>query len=453
MRIIIIGAGEVGYHIASRLASEDKDVVVIDSNEKVLSRVSEQLDVQTVHGSGSSPKILERAGVRDAEILLAVTDSDEINLIACTFANILSPGLRKLARIRNPEYTDYQEVLAKDILDIDMVINPEEEVIRTIERLMGAPGAVEISDFSEGRIKLVGLWVREDSPVAGTKLFDLREKVGHERLIVAAIIRDDRLIIPQGDNALKDGDLIYFVCEDQYLNKVLHGFGIHSETLRNVLIIGGGNIGYKLAKGLEKRNVHVKIIELDRKRCEFLAENLNRTVVLQGDGTDQELLLEENVRSMDVVVTVTGDEEYNVLCSLLAKNLGSKMTITRINKFAYLPLVRTVGLENTVSPRLSAVNAILKHVREGRVISAISIKEEAEALEAIAQAKSELVGKPIKDLPFPQGAIVLCLIRGEEVIIPTGDSIIEPNDRVIVLSTRRNISRVEKALTVKLEYL
>ncbi|WP_027370205.1 Trk system potassium transporter TrkA [Desulfovermiculus halophilus] len=447
MRIIIIGAGEVGFHIARRLAAENKDVVIIDRNEEVLERVAERLDVETVLGSGSSPRVLEAAGVKNAQIMLAVTDSDEINLIACTFSNILAPRLTKVARIRNPEYTDYKDILASD-LHIDIVINPEQEVIGSIERLMGTPGAAEVSEFSDVNITLAGLWIRENCPLAGMTLADLKQAVGVARFIVAAIVRGESLIIPAGSHQVLPGDMVYFVCAHEDVQEVLTAFGASTEPQHKVLIIGGGNIGFKLAQSLEqKKGLQIKIMDSDRERCEFLAHNLSRTIVLQGEGSDQRLLTEENVGSMDVVISVTGDEENNVLCSLLAKSLGARLTVTRINKFAYLPLIRAVGLEHIVSPRLSAANSILRHVRHGTVISSISIKEDAEAMEVVAREDSPLVGRPIKDLDFPSGAIVLCLVRGEEVIIPTGESVIQPQDRVMIMSTSKHISDVEKKIT------
>jgi trk system potassium uptake protein TrkA len=448
VRIIIVGAGEVGFHLARRLAAENKDVVVIDRDADVLSRVRERIDVETVQGSGSSPKMLEQAGVRRADILLAVTDSDEINLIACAFTNILNPDLVKVARIRNPEYTEYQDILTKDILHMDIVINPEQEVIGSIERLMGVPGAAEISEFSDVNIKMVGIWVREQSRLSDLNLAQVKQKVGVEGFIIAAIVRGEEIIIPSGANMVRTGDLIYFVCAQRDLNRVLQAFGTGPKTQHRVLIIGGGNIGFKLAQSLEKkRGVHVKILDRDRKRCEFLAEQLDRAIVLQGDGTDQRLLEQENIRDMDVTVSVTGDEESNVLCSLLTKNMGSKLSITRINKFAYMPLMRAIGLEHIVSPRLSAANTILRYVRQGTVISSISIKEEAEALEVVAREYSPLVGRPIKELDFPAGVLVLCLIRGEEVIIPTGDNLIQSGDRVVILAKSQNITQVERMLT------
>ncbi len=453
MRIIIVGAGEVGFHLAKRLVSENKEVVIIDKNQDVLSLISEQLDVETVLGSGSSPKVLEEAGVKEADILLAVTDSDEINLIACTFTNILAPNLVKVARIRNSEYTEYQDTLTKDLLHIDIAINPEQEIIGSIERLMGAPGAAEISEFSDVNIKLVGVWISEESKLSGMNLAQLKKRMAIEGFIVAAIIRGKQTIIPMGADTIHSGDLIYFVCHQKDLEAILRAFGKGARKQHNVLIIGGGNIGYKLALDLEeKKGVNVKILDKDANRCKFLAEHLNKTIVLQGDGTNQNLLVQENVGDMDAVVSVTGDEENNVLCSLLAKNLGAKLPITRINKYAYIPLMQTIGLEHIVSPRLSAANSILRYVRQGTVISSISIKEEAEALEVIAQINSPLVNKPIKSLQFPKGAIVLCLIRKDEVILPTGENVICPNDRVIILTASHKVDKLEKALMAGQEF-
>lgn len=447
MSMIIVGAGEVGFHIAHRLTAEDKNVVVIDKNPEVLERVGERLDVETVLGSGSSPRVLEAAGIKNAQTLLAVTDSDEINLIACTFSNILSPNLTKIARIRNQEYTDYKDILASD-LHIDVVINPEEEIIGSIERLMSTPGASEVSEFPDVNITLAAIWIRDTCPLAGMNLVELKQAVGIDEFIVAAIVRGDKLFIPAGKHTVKTKDMIYFVCAHKDLRTVLKAFGASTGTQNKVLIIGGGNIGFKLAQNLEqKKGLQVKILDRERNRCDFLAQNLSRSIVLQGDGSDQRLLTEENVSSMDVVVSVTGDEENNVLCSLLAQSMGAKLTVTRINKFAYLPLMQAVGLEHIVSPRLSAANSILRHIRKGTVISSISIKEDAEAMEIVAREGSPLVGRPIKDLDFPSGAIVLCIIRGEQVIIPTGQSVIQPQDKVMIMSTSKHISAVEKKIT------
>jgi trk system potassium uptake protein TrkA len=270
-------------------------------------------------------------------MLLAVTDSDEINLMACTFTNMLAPGLTKLARIRNDEYTAYAAQLAREI-GIGIIINPEVEVVRTIEHMLRAPGAVDISDLAGGRIKIAGTWIAPGNPLVGIQLMDLRKKAGPLQLIVAAIIREDKVIVPAGSDGIREGDLVYFVCEDSQLQSVFAFLGNRSSIKKSVLVIGGGNIGLRLARSLEKKPIQVKLLDKDPERCAILAGELGRTLVLNGDGTDQEALLEENIGEMDVVVTMTGNEESNILASLLAKKLGTPMTITRLNKIEYMPL-------------------------------------------------------------------------------------------------------------------
>jgi len=452
LKIVIVGAGEVGFHIAQRLALENKEVVVIDRRPEALKRIAESLDVQALEGSGSSPRILEEAGLKDADILLAVTDSDETNIIACMFANSLAPNIIKLARIRNEEYTAFTETLRGELLNIGMVINPEVEVVKTIQRMITMPGAVDVSEFAKGRLKLVGVKIRDDSPLAGMKLKDLRSLIGDLRLIVGAIIREDSLIIPGGQDGLQADDITYVVAEDMHIEQALKTFGCPSEPVKNALIVGGGNIGFRLARAFEKDGLHTKLVEHDPERCRHLSETLDRTVVLEGDGTDQELLVQENVRNMDVFIALTGDEETNILSSMLAKKLGCRRTITRIDKAAYMPLARAIGLELIASPRLSAIDSILHFARMGKVISTVSLKgDEAEVLEVIAEDRSKIVNKPIKDIPFPKAAVILCIQRGNDIIIPTGNSIIKPQDRIVILSTRANIPKVEKALTVKVE--
>ena len=446
MKAIIIGAGEVGFHIAKRLASENKDVVVIDRNPAVLQRILDHMDVQVLEGSGCSPLVLGEAGIASADMLLAVTDSDEINLMACTFANMLAPGLTKLARIRNDEYTAYGEHLSREI-GIGLIINPEVEVVRTIEHMLRAPGAVDISDLAGGRIKIAGTWITQDNPLVGLRLMELRKKAGDMPLIVAAIIRNDEVIVPAGSDEIREGDLVYFVCEDSQLQPVFSFLGNRPTKKSSVLIVGGGNIGLRLARALEKKPIHVKLLDKDPERCAVLASELGRTVVLVGDGTDQEALLEENIGAMDVVVTMTGNEEINILASLLAKKLGTAMAITRLNKIAYMPLVRAIGLEHIVSPRLSAVNSIFKHVRKGGVLSAVAIKDGAEALEALAGPDSSLVGKALKDLSFPKGVLVLCIMRADSVLIPAGNDVIESGDRLFILSLTESIAVVERMLS------
>jgi len=453
LKIVIIGAGEVGFHIASRLAHENKDVVVIDQNPEAIRRVSDNLDVQTVIGSGSSPVLLEEAGVTEAEILLAVTNSDETNLVACLAANILSPSTKKLARIRNADFDEYHATFREHAPHIDTVINPEIEVVKTIDRLMSFPGAVDVAEFEDGRVKFVGIYLDPESRLAGVRLSEFSEKIEGQRPLIAAVVRGEELIIPRGNDRLMPDDLVYFISEENSLLDTLTLFGKHSQPMQNALIIGGGRVGYRLARLLEEKSIYTKIIEKEAEKCTALAESLNKAVVLHGDGSDQELLSEENIKDMDVFIALTNDEETNILASLLAKNMGARKTITRISKFNYSPLMTTIGIEQVVSSRLSAVNTILRHIRKGKVLSAISIKgEQAEVIEAVALETSDIVGKPLHAVSFPKGALVVGIIHNDEIAIPSGDSVIEPEDRIIIFARREAIPKVEKVLTVKLEY-
>ncbi len=454
MKIVIVGAGEVGFHIASRLAYENKDVVVIDHHPGALKRISDSIDVHTVLGSGSSPAILEAAEIREAEIMLAVTDSDEVNLVACLVTDTISPNTKKLLRMRAPDFESYHEAFQQNPPHIDTVINPDIEVVRTIDRLMHVPGAVDVASFADGRIKFVGVYLDSDSRLDGVQLVDFPKLFKEDRPLIAALFRDDRLIVPRGKDRLRAGDLVYFISESDKLIRHLSVFEKRVTPVKRVLIVGGGRIGYRLAKRLEESSISCKVIEKRGSRCALLAERLDRTIVLHGDGSDQRLLVEEGIFDTDLVVTLTGDDETNILASLLSKRLGATKTITQINKFSYLPLLSAIGIEQVVSPRLSAINTILQHIRRGKVLSAISVKGEAgEVMEALALATSTIVGKPLKKISMPKGSIVAGIIRKETIIIPDGESVIEPDDRIIIFATREAIAGVEKILTVKLEYV
>jgi trk system potassium uptake protein TrkA len=453
LKIVIVGAGEVGYHIAGRLTLENKDVVVVDTDPAAIRRVADAIDAQTITGSGSNPAVLEEAGIKDAEILLAVTDSDETNLVACLVADILSTGTKKLARLRSAGFDPYHSILSDNAPHIDTVINPEIEVVKTIEQLMKVPGAVDAGQFAQGRIKYVGIYMEESSRLAGSRLSELPDLIPDQRLLIAAIVRDEELIIPMGKDHLLPGDLIYFISEEKDLKGILSLFDKHAEPVKRIMIIGGGRIGYRLAVRLEEEGLYCKIIEKRSDQCIDLAEKLNKTVVLHGDGSDQNLLAEENIGDIDVVVTLTGDEETNILASLLATRMGARKAITQINKFSYFPLMTAIGIDQVVSPRLSAINSILQHIRRGKVLSAASLKgEQAEVLEVVALETSDIVSKPLKDIAFPKGAILAGIVRKDHIIIPSGGSVIEPDDRLIIFARREAIGKVEKILAVKLEY-
>jgi trk system potassium uptake protein TrkA len=453
LKIIIVGAGEVGYNIAGRLSSESKRVIVIDKNPEAVRRLAEDLDVQTITGSGSNPKILMDAGIKDAEILLAVTDSDETNLVACLMANLISPTTRKLARIRDSGFDPYHDRFKKEHPHIDMVINPEIEVVNTIRKLIQVPGAADVGDFVDGQVKYVGIRLEKQSPMVGTRLVDFASRFGPDRPLIAAIIRNNEVIVPRGTNYVEPGDLIYFICETEKLESTLNLFGLKTEPTRRVFIIGGGRIGERLAKRLEEDAIKTKIIESDIQRCRYLSEKMDKTIILHGDGSDQKLFLEENISRSDVMVTVTEDDETNILVSLMAKNLGVRNTITRIDRSNYFPLLSTIGIDKIVSPRLSAVSSILQEVRKGKVLSDISISgDRGEFIEAIALETSDITNNPLKKISFPKGAILVCIVREGQVMIPAGDSIVRPGDRMILFAVRHAVKKLEKLLTVKLDF-
>ncbi len=452
MKVIIVGAGEVGYNIARRLSEEDHDVIVIDRDPAMIRRLSETLDIQYILGQGSSPSVLNEAGLKDADILVAVTDSDEINIVACLFANIESKQTIKIARIRNREYLQHIDVLESGV-NINLIINPESEVVKTVMTLLKVPGASDVVDFAEGRVRLLGMNVKSNPALAGRKLQDFRSELKSLPFLIAAIIRGEKMIIPRGNDMILPNDFIYIVVEEQSMGAVLEKLRIAHQPLKRIMVVGGGNLGAAIAERLDDGQYKAKIIERDSSRCQRLADSLNRVTVLNGDGTDKELLKEENIQDTDAVIAVTGDEETNILISLLAKELGAKKTVTRISKFSYIPLVTAIGIDTVVSPRLSAVSAILQHIRRGKVVSVAPLKgESAEAIEVVALETSQIVGKSLKDVKFPRGALLGAIVRGDRVIIPSGESVVEPQDRLIIFSGREAIPAVEKYLTVRLEY-
>jgi trk system potassium uptake protein len=452
MKIIIVGAGQVGLHIASRLAHENKDVVVIDKDPAALARVAEKIDVEVVVGSGSSPVLLEEAGIKESDILLAVTDSDEVNLVACLVADIIAPTVKKLARIRKSEYDRYDKVFHESAPHIDAMINPETEVVKTIGLFMRVPGAVDIGEFADGRLKFVGIYMEKDARLAGMRLADLPSRISGG-LLIAAVVREGKMLIPRGDDRLYPGDLIYFVSEENGLAGILKAFDKRHHPVKRAMIIGGGGIGLRLAREMETQSIYTKLIEKSPERCAQIADQVSKVLVIQGDGSDQGLLQEENIAEMDVVITLTHDEEANILISLLARRMGARQAITKLNKFGYFPLMSTIGLEQVVSPRLSAVNSILQHIRRGKVLSARTLSDEkAELLEAVALETSDIVGKPLKKVGMPKGAIVIGIIREDKIEIPSGESVIAPNDRIIIFAMREVVPKIEKILAVKLEF-
>ncbi|MGD2069595.1 MAG: Trk system potassium transporter TrkA [Gemmatimonadota bacterium] len=444
MKVLIIGAGEVGFHLAERLSQENQDVIVIESDPERADFASQQLDVMTIVGNGASLPVLERAGVRGAGMLLAVTSLDEVNLISCLAASRLDVDYT-IARISNPEYYTRGSVLSREQLGIDLMINPERECAWETYQLLQSAAATDVAQFADGRVQLTGLVVKEDAPVAGRTLAELGVRYAGYRYVTAAIVRDGQTTIPKGSDRIEAGDLLYILAPTSEVKGIPPLAGYDRFRLRRVMIAGGSAEGQYLAQVLEEHGIECTVLDHDRRRCLELAEALPRSLVLHADATDLELLEMEGVSGIDGFVAATGHDETNMLSSLLAKNVGARKVVSLIHKFDYLPIVPKVGVDAAVSPRMSTVNAILRYVRRGRVMTVASLKGiDAETIEFSVGAASRIAHSYLRDLRFPKGAIVGTIIRGEEIILPRGDDQILPGDEVIVFALPEAISEVER---------
>jgi trk system potassium uptake protein TrkA len=456
MNIIIIGAGEVGYNLAKKLSKEGHDVVVVDHDPEKIRHIDESLDVRGLLGKGSSPAILKQAGMEEAELVIAVTNSDEINMVACLIAGTQSKIPKRIARIRNLEYTQETRIFDEQHLDIDLCINPEMETAKTIVRLVENPGSADFAEFAEGRVELIGAKIEEDSYVAGKKLRDLqavRSQFPDLKVLIVAISRNDQIIIPHGDETIYVGDVLYAVTDRNSVRNVLAYLRRAEEPVKRVLIAGGSPIGFEVARELQRGGVSVRMLEPDSGKCQGMAETLEKALILQGEITDQALLKEEGIEDQDFFISTSDDEDANILASLLAKRLGAKKTITLVRHLHYLSVLPTIGIDAVVSPRLSAIGRIMHYIRKGKILSVATLKEEdAEVIETVALETSDIVNRPIRELKFPKGALIGAVVRGDEVIIPGGEDVILPEDRVVIFTLQSSIRKVEKALMVKLEY-
>jgi trk system potassium uptake protein TrkA len=446
MRVVVLGAGEVGYHLAERLSRENQDVVIIESDPERADFAGQQLDVMTIVGNGASLSVLEKARVKEARLLLAVTSRDEVNLIACLAAKRLGVEYT-VARISNPEYYSRGSVLSREQMGIDLMVNPERECARETFQLLKTPAFTDVSDFADGRVQLIGLKVKEGAPVAGRKIVDLRaeELAGGYHYVTAAIRRNGKTQIPTADSTIEAGDQIYLLAPTSEIPDVPPLAGYDRFRLRRVMIAGGSQEGLFLAELLEDNGVECTVLDRDRRRCVELAEHLPRSLVLHADATDLELLEMEGVSGIDGFVAATGNDETNLLSSLLAKSVGATNVVSLIHKFEYLQLVPRVGIDASVSPRISAVNAILRYVRRGRVMTVASLSGiDAEAIEFAVHDRSPIAGQALRDVHFPRDGVVGTIIRGDEIILPRGQDVILPGDDVIVFAMPAAIHEVEK---------
>jgi trk system potassium uptake protein TrkA len=456
VKIVIIGAGEVGYNLAMKLSKESHDVVVIDHDPEKVRHIQETLDVKSLLGKGSSPGVLKEAGIEEAEMVIAVTDSDEINMVVCLIAGTQSKIPKRIARIRNLEYTRETQIFDEHHLDIDLCINPEMETAGTIVRLIENPGSADFAEFAEGKVELLGVKIEEDSYVVGKKLRELRavrDMFPDLKVLIVAISRDDRIVIPHGDETIFAVDILYAVVDRHSIRNVLAYLRKEEEPVKKVLVAGGSHIAFEVARQLQDRGITVRMIEKDSTRCEQIAENLEKVLVLQGEITDQRLLREEGIEDADFFVSASDDEDANILASLLAKRLGVRKTITLVRHLHYLSVLPAIGIDAVVSPRLSAIGRIMHYIRRGKILSVATLKEEdAEVIETVALDTSDIVNRPIKELKFPKGALIGAVVREGEVIIPGGNDIILPDDRVVIFALQSAIPKVEKTLMVKMEY-
>lgn len=457
MKVIVCGAGQVGSNIARYLASEGNNVTVIDHSAELIQRIADTLDVQAMVGHAAHPDVLEAAGAGESDMIIAVTQTDEVNMVACEVAHALFNVPTKIARVRSQSYLKpiWADLFSRDHLPIDVIISPEIEVARAIARRLQVPGAFDMIPMADGKVRVVGVLCADDCPVLHTPLRQLTGLFPDLSLEVVAIIRNDRSIIPGGDDQMLPGDEVYFVCDNRHLGRAMAAFGHEETEARRIIILGGGNIGLFLAEELEAKYPHVtaRIVEINRTRAQFVAQRLSRTMVLHGDGLDPEILEEANVRSTETVVAVTNDDEGNILSSLLAKRYGARRAITLINKTSYGALVTPLGIDAIVSPRAITVSNILQHVRRGRIRAVHSLREGfAEVIEAEALETSSVVNTPLRDVKLPSGVIVGAIVRGDEVIVPRPNSVIRPKDRVIILATVGQVKKVEKMFAVRLEF-
>lgn len=444
MKTIVIGAGEVGYHIAERLSREGHDVVVIEQDATVRARVQDQLDVMTIEGNGSSPRVLEEAGVREADILVAVADIDEVNVAACLLAKEYGVATR-IARVRDPDFSESEFLGRGKRLGIDLLINPNIVVAEEILDLVKTPAAAEVGKFAEGKVLMLGIQVPPKAPILDRPLRSLRSFHAATPFLVVAVLRNGRLILPDGETVLLEGDHIYFVSRRESVNPILTLLGKTESIVERVMVIGGGRMGLRVAQMLEAERFKVKLVEGRAERCQELSRLLEHTIVLHGDGTDVRTLVEEGIAEMDAVVTVTDDEATNILAALLAKEQGAKKVMALIKRPQLLHLLPHLGIDAAISPRTLTASVILKYVRKGKVLSIFEMPEsDAETLEMMVTPQSRVAGKAIRDAHLPSGAIIGAVVHQGEIVIPRGDTVFRPDDHVVIFAIPSVIPDLEK---------
>ncbi len=458
MKILILGAGQVGSSAADHLSREEaNEVTVVDTRPDVLRDLQDRLDIRTVVGHAAHPEVLDRAGADDADIIVALTDTDETNMVACQIAYTKFRTPTKIARIRAAEYMRAKDLFAQDAIPIDVRISPEQLVCEYIEQLILYPGTSQVLDFANGRVRLVGARADRDGLLVGQRIATLKEHIPNTEARIAAIYRDGKALLPEGDTVIQEGDEIFFIADRKDIRVFMSEMRRLEGPVRRVVIAGGGNIGVRLALALEQTN-QVKLIERDPKRARHISEQLNKAIVLVGDAADEELLLEENIDNVDVFCGLTNSEEANILSSMLAKRLGAHKVMALINRASYVDLVEASTIDIAISPQQVTIGSLLAHVRRGDVVKVHSLRRgAAEAIEAIAHGENEtskVVGRAIEDIDLPKGAAIVALVRDDQIIIAHHDTVLESGDHVILfLTDRRKIEILEKLFQVGVSFV
>jgi len=448
MNIILVGAGAVGFNLAKQLTQEGHDVAVIERDLRVLETVRDQLDVMAVRGHGSNPRILEEAGVREADMMIAVTDSDEVNVVVCLLADRF--GVKhKIARVRSSDLSESNTLFRDRPLPIDLIVNPETITVDLVLKLIETPGATDAVDFADGEILLRGFNVPPDAPIANRTLAELREAWEGEAFLVLCVLREGKtLIIPRGDEVLQPNDEIYVMLPQHTLPLLLPMVNRRSNEVRRVAIYGAGTRGRSLAVALEGRGIDVVLIEPDPGRADLAAAELERGLVLRGHATELEILTEANIETVSFFIAAYDNDELNLLAALLAKKNGAARAIVITGEPDYVAVMKSIDIHVVVNPRLVTVGAILRHVRRGRTITVAKLSDSgAEAVESVVAKGSAIVGRPLREAKLPKGAIVGAIWREREVIIPTGETVVQPGDDLVVFALPEAVSRVQSLLS------
>ena len=444
MRIMIVGAGQVGQYLCEKFSSEGQEVVLIDNNEKKLQRLERELNILTVHGSGASARVLAEAGISKTDLFIAVTDSDEVNLVACFVSRHYSVKTR-IARVRSEELLMPDSLLNEEVLGIDLIISPDWAMADEIIKLIKVSEAFDTAEFSDGQVLLLGYTVHQGHPFIGKSLFEIGRISKDIQYVMTAIIRQGETIIPRGEDVIQAGDKIYLMMLRSDMAKVERLFSFASRQPNRIFIIGGGDIGYMVARQLEESPIEIKLVEINKKRCEFLSENLVHSIVLNMDGLDAQALLEEGIDMADLVIAVTRSATTNILGSLLAKHHGTRRCIVKITRHDFIPMLDKLGIDVALSPRQVAADMIIRYVRRADIVSVATILDtDAEVMEVTVPDSKRFDNVALKDLKVPTGALVGAVVREGKAFIPSGDSVIKPEDNLVIFFTREAARKVEE---------